>query len=349
MRVDKVYCMSSYLMFRTVLDEAATFSTEITPKRYQKSKQRMPISNSLELEKVLSKYVAEATKNGKAALALSGGIDSAILARFMPKGSTAYTFKCVVPGIEVTDETPAAANYAHECGLKHEIVEIYWEDFERLTPSLMLRKGAPIHSIEVQIYKAAMKAKLDGFDTLIFGESADCLYGGLSNVLSREWKVGDFIERYSFLMPYHVLKQSKIISEPFQRHQKNGYARVHEFFGDVFFNESVESYLNACENANVNACLPYAETFLEGPLDYERVRRGENKYLVREVFQRLYKDFVVPAKTPMPRPMNEWLQNWKGPNRKEFWPNCVEGLSGDQKWQLYCLERFLSQIESGSE
>lgn len=51
------------------------------------------------------------------ALVLSGGIDSAILAKFMPKGSIAYTFKCVVPGVQVTDETVIASKYAQECGL----------------------------------------------------------------------------------------------------------------------------------------------------------------------------------------------------------------------------------------
>ena len=59
----------------------------------------------------------------------------------MPKGSTAYTFRCVVPGMQVTDESPAAARFAAECGLKHEIIDIYWEDFEALTPSADAAQG----------------------------------------------------------------------------------------------------------------------------------------------------------------------------------------------------------------
>ena len=114
---------------------------------------------------------------------MSGGIDSAIIAKYMPKGSTAYTFKCVVPGTEVTDESAQAAKYAKECGLKHKVIEIYWEDFVRFAPELMKHKGAPIHSIEVQIYKAALKAKEEGFERLIFGESSDVSYGGLSCLL----------------------------------------------------------------------------------------------------------------------------------------------------------------------
>ena len=40
--------------------------------------------------------------------------------------------------------------------------------------------------------------------------------------------------------------------------------------------------------------------------------------------------------------MNEWLKDWKGPKRQEFWENCVEGLTGDQKWLLWSLETFLN-------
>lgn len=138
-----------------------------------------------------------------------------IWAKFMPKGSTAYTFRCIVPGIQVVDETPVAAKYAQECGLKHKIVEIFWEDFEWFSSLLMKRKGAPIHSIEVQIYKAALQAKEEGIDALIFGENADVIYGGMDGLLSKDWLLGDFIERYSYVLPYKVLRNPVMVLEPF--------------------------------------------------------------------------------------------------------------------------------------
>ena len=82
------------------------------------------------------------------------------------------------------------------------------------------------------------------------------------------------------------------------------------------------------------------------PMDYQRIRSGENKYLVREVFQRLYHNWEVPKKVPMPRPMNEWMKNWKGPTREEFWPHCTDTMSGDQKWLVWALEKFLMMTES---
>lgn len=133
--------MSEYLMYRCVLSNLK--DTDFS---------RVPVKTSDELLSALERFTSEAAHDGKAALALSGGIDSAILARFMPKGSTAYTFRCVVPGVQVTDESKRAGVYADLCGLRHEVIDIYWEDIERVIDGLMRRKHAPVHSIEAQIF-----------------------------------------------------------------------------------------------------------------------------------------------------------------------------------------------------
>ena len=301
---------------------------------------RVPIANAEELCAYLQTRVSQAGDN--TAIALSGGIDSAILAKFMPKGSIAYTFKCVVPGVNVIDETPVAAAYAQECGLDHRIIEIYWEDFEKFAPLLMKNKKAPIHSIEVQIYKAAMQAKEDGIDTLVFGEAADAVYGGQSNILSKDWRFGEFVDRFTYLMPYKALKESSLELSSMKKWERGGFIDPYQFMSHVYIQESVASYINPAELANIKTIIPYAETFLNTELDYIRIRRGENKYLVREVFKKLYPSFNIPEKIPMPRPMNEWLKDWKGPIREEFWQNSVEGLTGDQKWLLWSLEKFLN-------
>ncbi len=347
MKEDIKYCSSSFLMYRTIVDHSKCFSKKYPPKFFDDSIKRSPISNSKELEAKLKSEVEKATANGKAALALSGGIDSAILAKFMPKGSTAYTFQCIVPGKEVTNEVPRAAQYAKECGLKHKIIKVYWKDFEKYAPILMKQKGAPIHSIEVQIHKAGLQAKKDGFDSLIFGESADSVFGGLSELLSQNWTIGDFIERYQFVPPYKVLKNFSFITDPIVKHVKNGHIDPHEFISTEFFKESVGSYFNALVAANIKFVAPYVQCFLSSPLDYERVRNGENKYLVREVFNRLYQNFDIPPKTPMPRPMNEWLKDWQGPTRPEFWPHCTDHMTGDQKYYVWILEVFLNLISKG--
>lgn len=54
----------------------------------------------------------------------------------------------------------------------------------------------------------------------------------------------------------------------------------------------------------------------------------------------------MPEKIPMPRPVNEYFKNWRGPSRKEFRNDIdMSALTGNQKWQLYSLERFLNIFE----
>ena len=88
---------------------------------------------------------------------------------------------------------------------------------------------------------------------------------------------------------------------------------------------------------------PYARLKMKEPLDLKRVRNGESKYLIRQLFKMKYPEFPVPEKVPMPRPVDEYFKDWKGPTRKEFRDDIdMMKLTGNQKWQLYALERFLN-------
>ncbi|MFR2033030.1 MAG: asparagine synthase-related protein [Agathobacter sp.] len=346
MVVDKEYCMSSFLLYRRVLDRNKEFKRGCIPNSIPESWNKIGINSSLELEEHLKKSVKEATNDGKAALALSGGIDSAILAKFMPKGSIAYTFRCTAGDMPTTDETERAAAYAKECGLEHRIIEITWDDMKRYAPILMKHKNSPLHSIEVQIYMAGLRAKEDGIERIIYGETADVNYGGLSNILSKDWTVGEFVERYAYLKPWVALKNPKVdFSGILPYIMDNGLVDVPNYLAKFDIIESVNSYVNACQTAKIGFVAPFADTYLNKTLDLDRIRKGENKYMIREIFERLYKDFKVPDKIPMPRATDQWLRNWKGPTREEFIPNCAKNMTGDQKWLLWSLETFLNIME----
>ena len=346
MHVDKNYCMSSFLQFRTIADSEKAFSDGLVPRLWNESIEKVGVANGDALVEALAGRLKKTCAGKKVALALSGGIDSAILARLVPKGTTAYTFKCIVPGVDVTDESIQAAKYAKACGLEHKVVEITWADCEKYAPTLMLHKGAPMHSIEVQIYKAALQALADGCDVFVFGESADLNYGGLSGLLSRDWRVGEFIDRYNYVQPHHVLKSPSMIVEPYLEYVgEDGRVNVHEFCRGFFLHEAMGSYSNACSCAGIALETPYLHTRMSVPLDLERIRSGEGKYIVREAFLSLYPEWSIPPKTPMPRPMDEWMRPWAGPTRPEFWPHCTDGMTGDQKWLVWALERFLSLLD----
>lgn len=337
-------------MYRRIVDKNRSFVENVLPNYIGLPKNRQPIYDSFQLEEALAKQVEAATKDGKAAIALSGGIDSAILAKMMPKGSTAYTFRCLAPGKVTVDETEIAAKYAKECGLKHKIIDITWEDMEKNAPKLMFYKKTPIHSIEVQIYMGGCKAIDDGYKKIIYGETADVSYGGLSKILARDWRFGEFAERYAYLKPWMVLKNPKVDFSPMLPYlNESGFMNTHDYLATFDILESINSYINACEVAGIEFVAPYMNTYLAEPLDIQRVRAGENKYLIREIFARLYPNWEIPEKLPMPRAVDQWLLDWSGPKRSEFLPNCVELLTGDQKWLCWSLEEFLNIIEEEYE
>lgn len=344
--VDKKYCMSSYLMYRYVFHPNKTFLEKYPVNMIDLAFTRHPVKNEDDLLAVLEAVTAEAVQNGKAALALSGGIDSAILAHFMPEGSKAYTFRCAVPGKQVTDESGQAAVWAKENHLIHEVIDIRWEEIEAVTDKLMLHKGAPIHSIEAQIYLAACKAKQDGMEKFIFGENADIIYGGMDGLLKKDWYFGTFVDRYMYVNPYHVLREPELILEPFQEYEKDGHIDGHDFINQYFRQEALGTYHNACQTAGIEFVGPYSQTYMDVPMDYARIRSGDTKYIVREAFKKLYPNMELPQKIPMPRPMNEWFENWEGPKREEFIPHCTDEMSGDQKWMVWALERYLNLLDS---
>lgn len=341
---DRLYCMSSYLMYRYVFDEHKSFMENQCCNITDITFPRTPVRTADELLAAVENSVKNACRGGKAALALSGGIDSAILARFMPEGSRAYTFRCIVPGKRVTDETGRAAKWAEICGLSHEIVDIYWEDIVSASEILMRHKNAPIHSIEAQIYFAAQRAKADGAEKFIFGENADIIYGGMDGLLAKDWLYSEFIERYTYIMPYRVLKRPQLILEPYREFETDGYIDGYDFINKYFRQEALGTYCNACETAGIEFVGPYSTTYLNGVVDYKRIRGGDTKYLVREAFKILYPDEALPAKIPMPRPMNEWLEKWEGPRRPEFILHCTDNMTGDQKWMVWALEKYLDLI-----
>jgi hypothetical protein len=196
------------------------------------------------------------------------------------------------------------------------------------------------------IYKAAMQAKSDGCTKLIFGENADIKFGGMDGLLSKDWKKEEFKKRYTYVEPSKILKKFIDIYQPFDSYDKGGYYDANGFINEFFLIEAHNTYSNACKTADIEYITPFVFMRLDVPLDLQRIRNGESKYLIRELFAKRYPDSVPAVKLPMPRGVGVWLKDWKGPSRDEFLPNCVNDLSGDQKWYVYVLEWFLNMIES---
>jgi len=341
--VNKEYCMSSYLIYRYVVDCNMRFTENLTPSFFKPDGNRFYVNSENDTDNAIATVINKTLTDGKCALMLSGGIDSAILAKYLPKGTLTYTLRCVADG--AIDETEQALKYANECGLDNKIIDVTWEDYNEYSRILMKHKGAPIHSIEPQIYKAAVTARKDGVKNLIFGENADMIFGGLDGLFSKDWTFDEFVQRYMYLDPVKVLHNGTRITEPFEKYRQGNSIDFYKFICDFFYMEANGSYDNACQTAGVNYISPFNRMVLNTPLDYKRIRNGESKYILRNLFKEKYNTEKVPKKTPLPRAVSQWLADWEGPKRDEFISGCTNNMTGDQKWLVYCLERFLKLID----
>ena len=55
---------------------------------------------------------------------------------------------------------------------------------------------------------------------------------------------------------------------------------------------------------------------------------------------------VSSTKIPMPRLVDSFFADWKGPTRPEFKSDLdISRYNGNQRWLLWCLEQFLNVIE----
>ncbi len=346
MIADKNFCMSSYLAFRFVVDDEKCFKEglshidhELIPVEKKKAcTTASDIDRNIResLEKIDLKH---------SGILLSGGMDSAILASYMPKGTKAYTARCI--GANAVDETEQAGKYCDLYDLEHVIVDVTWEDYVSCMDELALFQGAPIISNEPQAYKIVKKAKEDGIRTMIHGDTADIEFGGMSLMLSKDWTLEEWIDRSIYVRPETVLKSPSDVYYVYENYRlSGGMADNQGFINDIYGRATAAALTLACRSVEMEFLDPYEEMHYTEPLDLTRIRNGESKYLIRELFSLRYPSLAVPEKKPMSRPANTWMADWKGPEREEFKQGCIDALSGEQKLLVYSLERFLNNIDA---
>ncbi len=342
---DKNFCMSSYLAFRYIERKDVDFYDGLHHKNIPTpiESQFTYVHTAEDIDKAIQS-VFDGLKDEKLGICLSGGMDSAILASYM-RGCDAYTFR-FLGGDFQKEELARAEYYAKTYGLQLHYVDIDWHTVENYLPIVMREKNAPVHSIEPQIYQAAIQAKSDGITRMIVGESSDLIFGGMDQLLSKDWTLNDFQKRYTFLDPNVILKEPIDMSYLYERYRDGEKIDFLRFMDEVFSIESSSSYYNAFGAANMPYTDPYALLRMADKLDLYRVRHGEPKCLIRELMHIKYPNIPVPNKVPTPRPVDAYFKNWQGPTRPEFKRDLdISLFTGNQKWQIYCLEQFLNMYE----
>jgi hypothetical protein len=339
------FCVSSYLTFRYVVREGASWKKGFRPAFphvFQHS--QICVRESAKILEVLRDLMKKSCPDKNVGILLSGGIDSAILAALMPPDCHAYTVRFMAE--DTIDESQTAEVYAEQSGLNHHTVQVTWNDYLECMDRLMLNKKSPLHPVEVGLFKAACAAMADGVGTLVIGNGADSTFGGMDKLLSKDWTFDEFVNRYTFVNPARVVKQPLSMLPVYEEYRIGDGIDVVKFLKVTHGLGIIQAFDNAIGSVGCKTITPYEHLFLDAPLDLSRIRNGQSKYLLRSIFKELYPELDVPVKIPFVRPMDQWLKNWSGPQRPEFLEDInLEEFSGEQRWLLYCLERFMNLVE----
>ena len=236
MAIDKDFCLSSYMAFRYIWKDDMDFYRGFHHHNFEPipDGERIPVRTSEDIDREIRRQVDELYRRyGNIGILLSGGMDSANLASYLRPGSHAYTFTSSVGVFDADIER--ARKYCDKLGLQHHLVDISFEDYKHYTPIVMAAKGAPVHSIEPQIYKAAIQAKKDGVEIILVGESADLVFGGMDKLISPEWTFDGFVARYTFLDPGVVLAKPVSQAELYEHYRTGENGIDHMRFMDEVF------------------------------------------------------------------------------------------------------------------
>lgn len=345
---DKDFCLNSYIAFRYLWKDDVDFFEGMHHENFvmPSGDELIKIGTVGDIDSSIRKQIDVVYEQCKTVgVLLSGGMDSAIVASYLRPGSHAYTFTNNETNIYSPD-IERAKYYCKKLGLVHHLIDISFDDYKKYTPIVMDRKCAPVHSIEPQIYKAAIEAKKDGVEIMLIGDGADYVFGGMDKLLSKDWTFDAFVKRYISLDPKLVLTKPEDITGIFEPYRRGKLIDFQAFMAGPTTIESYSSYENAFNAAEMPYLDPYDRMKMIKELDLNRIRNGESKYMIRELFKERYPELDIPEKIPMPRPVDKIFESWSGPTRSEFREDIpMKDLTGNQKWQLWCAEDFLNRYD----
>lgn len=335
-------CISCFLRYRS-------FPHEITPFKRKKKfnfseSEKIEIFNELDLLNYFSMYFKNVDFK-KTGIMLSGGIDSCMVAAFMPKGSLAFTIS--YPEMKEKDETERAKFYANKFGLKLIEVDVTFDDIVKYQDELMKNKEQPLSSIEIGMYKMCLEAKKHGLENLLTGMGADGLFGGFFNLLSRQWTNSEFVERFTYIDPNTVLLKAEDNLTFFKNHFNEPYFNMLNFLDDIESEYSLSYFLNPCETANIKLLAPYENCIRKFNYDFDMIRNGNEKPILRKAFEIKTGFKFEGRKMPFPRPTEYWYTLYKEKLNPIFKKDAYSiAKTPEQKWIIYSANHFINLFEN---
>ena len=323
-----------------VLDNPALF---LTYRRFFPAtpKQHVPVNH----EQEILDYIQGALQKlpVSSGVLLSGGLDSAILARFMPAGSMAYTIDYAEAGNR--SEFREAAQFLAK-GVRHQQVLINRRQFFQAADDLVVRKRMPLVPHEAAVAIATQQARQDGVTHLVGGFGADTGFGGFSNYYrNRRWE--DFAAHMlpKYWNPAVVLNESGDVAWVARQYVEAGTVDVQNFLKEVGVEGNAVA--TTIQALGLTPVFPYADMRYGRRFDVGRIVSGDTKYLLKSLFRRLCPNHTPARKFPLHVPYNQWMMGYQ-PSRKEFKPTLkLQPDQGKRNALVYSLERYFIHREQG--
>lgn len=330
-------CVGCFLRYRSLPHEISPFpekkiySMGITP--------NVEIHDENDFLTFLDSYMQMIDFN-KTGIMLSGGIDSVMLASYMPRGSYAFTIE--YPEMEGVDEAERAKYYADKFGLKLIKVPVTFEDVLKYQDALMEAKGQPLATIEIGIYKISLEAKKYGLDSLLTGMGGDGLFGGFFNLLSKDWKNEEFVKRFTYVEPSLVMKKPIDTLSFFEKYYGQPFYNMNGFLDDIESEYTLSYFLNPTQTAGIKLLSPYEHCIRKFEIDRETFKVGLEKILLRKSFYKHCGFEFEGRKFAFPRPTEYWLKLYDEKLDDMFFEDSYNRLkTPEQKWVLFTTNHFV--------
>ena len=278
---------------------------------------------------------------------ISSGIDSATVAKTLPKYS-----KAIYATYKERDYDPEIERVKQYCAVNDldlYIVEVSWKDYEEHIDYLMKVKNNPIHPCEIPVYLCCLKAKELGVKVLFSGWGADTHFGGMDKLLSKDWTLSEFKNRYEYCP--RINENDSHLDNIYNDFLIDNSDKIdmHKFLTFNYHLMTLKSFFYLPELVGLVHIPLWGHIGLSGDLDINRIRNGEPKYIISETYNLMYQDdnLEVTQKIPFTRPtdiyMNDHFDDFKYHNKLQDYINSNK-LSSQQKWMVYVLNRFLLNI-----
>lgn len=338
--------MSLYLTYQWLPAHCEHY-LDWNPKIFQEDKEcprHRKVSDGIEAAKILKEEVESVIHNKdpqKIGILLSSGIDSASVAYCLPSGCHAFY---VTYDQATSEDMSSVEKYAAVNGL--ELHKVYVDDktYRKWVPILMRVKKSPLHPCEIAVAEALQCAQTLGINIVFAGWGCDTYFGGMDKLLSRDYSTAhEFAERYTYLQPNIVLKNpDENVQMYFDRYQTEFGFDTFRFLEENYHGMTLQSFYYLPKMFHIQMKCPWGSIGLNEPLDLNKIRNGQPKYIVADAFKHLSGCLSIPEKVPFTRP--DYIDCIDKLKQFDFISsNSFAKLTPQQKWMTFILCAFIEQ------